>query len=50
MAYTNEMIKSGMHPSFLTDEEKQAMEWAYRKEWYKRYGVADAGCAEDKLK
>lgn len=41
VAYTTEMIKSGMHPSFLQEEEKQLMEWAYGKNWYTRYGYTE---------
>lgn len=42
VAYTHEMIKSGMHPSYLLEEEKNLMEWAYGKEWYTRYGYTAA--------
>lgn len=55
VAYTNEMLKAGLHPSYLTDDEKKLMEWAYGPQWYKRYGydeksyleiIADTGCSD----
>jgi hypothetical protein len=38
IAYITEGIKSGLHPSFLTDEELQIMEEYYGKTWYLRFG------------
>jgi hypothetical protein len=40
-AYIIEMIKSGMHPSFLSDNEKYIMESVFGKEWYKKYDYVE---------
>lgn len=37
-AYITEGLKSGMHPSYLDDDEKRVMEEIYGKEWYKKWG------------
>ena len=37
-AYISEGLKSGMHPSYLDDDEKRVMEEIYGKEWYKKWG------------
>ena len=37
-AYISEGLKSGMHPSYLDDDEKKVMEEIYGKEWYKKWG------------
>ena len=36
-SYICESIKSGLHPSMLTDDEKVVMENVLGKEWYKKY-------------
>jgi hypothetical protein len=36
-SYICESIKSGLHPSMLTDDEKIIMENVLGKEWYKKY-------------
>jgi hypothetical protein len=36
-SYICESIKSGLHPSMLTDDEKIVMENVLGKEWYKKY-------------
>ena len=33
VAYSVLQLRSGMHPSYLTDEEKHAMETVYGTEW-----------------
>ena len=35
------MIESGMHPSYLTNKEKDFMEHRLGKEWYKRFGFLE---------
>jgi len=37
-AYVVESLKSGMHPSFLTEEEQECMRIHYGNEWYKKFG------------
>lgn len=37
-AYISEGLKSGMHPSYLDDDEKRVMEEIYGNEWYKKWG------------
>ena len=37
-AYIAEGLKSGLHPSYLDDDEKRVMEEIYGKEWYKKWG------------
>jgi hypothetical protein len=36
--YVESMIKSGMHPSLLDENDKNAMLEVYGEEWYKKYG------------
>ena len=36
-SYICESIKSGLHPSMLTEDEKIVMENVLGKEWYKKY-------------
>ena len=36
--YVESMLKSGMHPSLLDDNDKNAMLEVYGEEWYKKYG------------
>lgn len=38
VAYVNEALKSGMHPSYLNEDERDLMVNVYGKEWFKRYG------------
>ncbi len=33
-----ELLQGGLHPSYLNDSEKLAMENVYGKKWYKKYG------------
>jgi hypothetical protein len=35
------MLESGLHPSFLTYEEKSFMENYLGKEWYKEFGYLE---------
>jgi hypothetical protein len=37
VAYLTEAIKSGLHPSMLTEDEKNILEEFYGKEWYKQW-------------
>jgi len=36
--YVESMIKSGMHPSLLDENDKNVMNEVYGDEWYKKYG------------
>jgi hypothetical protein len=36
--YLRELIKSGLHPSHMEENEKAVMENEYGKEWYKEWG------------
>lgn len=36
-----EQIKSGLHPSFLDDNEKMLLKDAYGKDWYKIWGYCE---------
>ena len=36
--YIESMLKSGLHPSILDDDEKNVMTEVYGDEWYKKYG------------
>jgi hypothetical protein len=47
-AYIIEMIKSGMHPSFLDDNEKHILQEVLGKEWYKTYGYVEEDLIEIK--
>jgi hypothetical protein len=38
VAYISEAIKSGLHPSFLDENEVKVMEDACGEEWYKHFG------------
>ena len=43
VAYIIEGIKSGLHPSYLTDEEKHILKEYYGEKWYEKfnYTVSD---------
>lgn len=38
LAYVVESLKSGIHPSFLTEDELALLGAAYGEEWYKKFG------------
>lgn len=38
VAYINEQLKSGLHPSMMEDNEKAVMVDAYGDEWCEKYG------------
>jgi len=38
LAYVVESLKSGLHPKYLTEDEKMLVEAGYGKEWYKKWG------------
>jgi len=38
LAYVTESLKSGIHPSYLGEDEKVLLEAAYGKEWFKKWG------------
>ena len=39
--YIDSMIKSGLHPSMLNDDEKFLMKDVLGNEWYKKYGYIE---------
>lgn len=40
LAYVVESLKSGIHPSYLNDDEKAILVAGYGEEWYKQWGYA----------
>lgn len=38
LAYVVESLKSGIHPSYLDEDEKTMMKAGYGEEWYKQWG------------
>ena len=38
IAYLSEVVKSGLHPSYLSEEDKQLFDSVYGKEWYAQFG------------
>lgn len=38
LAYVVESLKSGIHPSYLNDDEKAILVAGYGEEWYKQWG------------
>jgi len=40
LAYVVESLKSGIHPSYLDDDEKAIMMAGYGEEWYKNWGYS----------
>ena len=40
LAYVVESLKSGIHPSYLDEDEKAIMMAGYGEEWYKNWGYA----------
>ena len=45
-AYISESVKSGLHPSMLTENDKCIMENVLGKEWYKKYGYVKEDLTE----
>lgn len=45
-AYITDMLKSGIHPSDLTDNEKFIMENVFGKDWYTSYGYVEGDLTE----
>lgn len=46
VAYVEMQLKSGIHPSFLEDNEKYLLEDVYGKEWYTKWGYIEADLLE----
>lgn len=44
--YLIETVKSGMHPSFLNENEQKILEETLGKEWYKKYGYVEGDLKE----
>lgn len=38
LAYIVESLKSGLHPKFLTEDERMLVQAGYGDEWYKKWG------------
>ena len=38
VSYVVESLKSGLHPKYLTEDEKVLLQAAYGDEWYKEWG------------
>lgn len=38
LAYVVESLKSGIHPTYLSEDEKSLLIAAYGEEWYKKWG------------
>lgn len=41
LAYVVESLKSGIHPSYLTEDEKTMMCAGYGEDWVKKFGYED---------
>lgn len=39
--YIEESIKSGLHPSMMTTDEKELLKSVYGDKWYERYGYVE---------
>ena len=42
VAYVVESLKSGLHPPYLTEDEKVLLESAYGTSWYTQWGYQDS--------
>ena len=40
LAYVVESLKSGIHPSYLTEDEVAMVKAGYGEEWYKNWGYS----------
>jgi hypothetical protein len=47
LAYVVESLKSGLHPSKLTEDEKVLLTAGYGEEWYKKWGYDKADTFHD---
>lgn len=47
VAYIREGLKSGLHPSFLPEDEIKVLEEYYGKEWYKHFGYSTLDIDEE---
>lgn len=41
LAYVEESLKSGLHPSMLDDNEKEVLKGYYGDDWYKKWGYVE---------
>jgi len=41
LAYIEESLNSGLHPSMLSDDDKNILNEAYGKIWYKKWGYVE---------
>ena len=48
LAYIQEQLKSGLHPSFLEDNEKEFLVESLGKDWYKKWGYVEKDLSEIK--
>lgn len=45
LAYIVESLKAGLHPSFLTEDERAMLVAGYGDEWYKKWGYTQTEAA-----
>ena len=48
LAYVVESLKSGLHPSYLTEDEVAMVRAGYGDEWYKNWGYSEADLKKTK--
>jgi len=46
LAYVSELLKSGLHPSMLDENEKAFMSEVHGEEWYKLWGYVEKDLTE----
>ena len=50
LAYVVESLKSGIHPSYLTEDEVAMVKAGYGEEWYKNWGYSKEDIEMEKKK
>lgn len=50
LSYVVESLKSGLHPSFLNEDEKALLTAGYGKEWYSKWGYTMEDVEKNKKK
>jgi actin-related protein len=49
IAYTSELAKAGLHPKFMSDDEKKALKNHYGDLWYEKVGYCREDVSEDDI-
>jgi lipoate-protein ligase A len=49
LAYVVESLKSGLHPSFLTEDERAMLVAGYGEKWYENWGYKESECLPKKV-